>query len=58
MSSKKEKLKRRIDQMDEKKAERLENDKSRFRKWAEGVLNTAWDVIKSAIGGAIAALFA
>jgi|GEM_PF-2498559 len=58
MSSKKQKLKRRIDQMDEKKAERLENDKSRFKKWAKSVLSTTWDVIKSAIGGAIAALFA
>jgi hypothetical protein len=51
------KLKRRVDKMSDDKAERLENDKSRLRKWAERVLNAAWDVIKGTIGGFLASLF-
>jgi hypothetical protein len=52
----KKKLKRRVDKMSDAKAERLESDKSRFRKWVESVVGTAWDVIKGAIGSFLAGL--
>ncbi|MEZ3115990.1 hypothetical protein RYH80_08670 [Halobaculum sp. MBLA0147] len=53
----KRKLKSEIDDMDKKELERIENDKSRLRKWAKRVLSAAWSTIKSAIGGWISSLF-
>lgn len=45
-----------IEKADEKELERLENDKDRLRDWLKSVLKTAWDIIKSAIGGVLASL--
>jgi len=57
----KEKLKKRaaseIEKMDEAELERMEKDESRLRDWLKGVLKTAWDVIKSAIGSFLAGIF-
>lgn len=57
----KEKLKkkaaREIEKMDEEELERMEEDKSRLKNWLKSVLSTAWDIIKSAIGGFIASIF-
>lgn len=54
----KEKLKEKaieeIEKADEKKLERLENDEDRLRDWLKSVLKTAWDIIKSTIGGILA----
>lgn len=53
----KRKAKEEIDKASEAELRRMENDEKRLRSWLKDVLATAWDTIKSAIGGFIAAIF-
>jgi hypothetical protein len=56
-----EKLKQRaieeIEKADEEELKRAEEDRRHLREWLSSVLNTAWDILKSAIGGFIASVF-
>ena len=48
---------REIDKLSDEEVKEYSNDRRRLRDWLKGVLREAWSIIKSAIGGLIAAIF-
>lgn len=52
-----EKVLREFRKLSKQKQKQMEKDESRLKSWLKSVLRSAWDVIKSAIGGLLASLF-